>query len=113
MAGRLSAAGHAIKSGSSSTPSELILFNIGEAQKFLQSGKLHPARECLQRALNILPNNLDLMEAIADIDCNLGNIDSARTLYGVIQSLDAKRSSQALGRIRKALGIIADAGQRV
>jgi len=54
-----------------------------------------------------------LMEAIADIDCNLGNIDSARTLYGVIQSLDAKRSSQALGRIRKALGIIADAGQRV
>lgn len=105
MIGRLGAMGHAVDARPSATLSESALRYVEQAEQLLQRGQLSPARDWLERASDLLPGNLELMEAITELDCRLGDLDSARLRYDAIRSLDPKRTSLRLDRIREALGL--------
>jgi polysaccharide pyruvyl transferase WcaK-like protein/glycosyltransferase involved in cell wall biosynthesis/MoaA/NifB/PqqE/SkfB family radical SAM enzyme len=98
MLQRLSAAPPPVAS-----PAEAAQQHINQAQRLLQAGRLVEGRESLLAALRLLPGHVLILELIADLDCRMGNFDSARTMCGEILRLDPKRATPRLQAVQAAL----------
>lgn len=77
---------------------------IRHAQALLQTGRAVEARAALQRAADLMPGQVMIMELLADLDCRLGNLGSARTLLGTILAREPGRDTPRLQGVRRALG---------
>ena len=105
MQGRLGAFHLEPASKTSMLPVEAARNCVAHAERYWQAGELSIAREWLVRALDMVPRQLELMEAVTELDCRLGNLATARNGYEAIVALDPQRQSPALDKIQKALAL--------
>ena len=89
----------------SDSPAEVANRYVQQAERLLNEGQVSQARDWLDRALDLVPGQLDLMEAITELDCHLGQLDDARKRFGIILAADPRRASAGMDRIRDALGL--------
>lgn len=89
----------------SASPADFVLGQVKQAERLIQQGKAIKARECLQSALDVMPTQAVLMEVVAELDCRLGNLPTARRLYEGILKVDPKRATPRLKAIELALGV--------
>ncbi len=73
------------------------------AQELLRRGRHAEAREALQRASDLIPGQLAILELMADLDCRLGRLPSARSLLDTILAREPNRDNPRLQGIRRAL----------
>lgn len=79
--------------------------HVQKAQLLLREGQLTEARGHLAQALSIVPGQVLLMELVADLDCRLGNLDSARGLYDAVLKIEPKRVTPRLQSIQQRLAL--------
>lgn len=77
---------------------------LQQAARLLQARRPEEARRALQQALEWLPGNLTVMEALGELECRLGRLDSARRLHAAIVAAQPGRNSRCLQVIEAALG---------
>ncbi|MBL9215221.1 MAG: polysaccharide pyruvyl transferase family protein [Opitutaceae bacterium] len=76
---------------------------VRRAQELLKAGRNAEARVALQTASDLMPGQVMILELLADLDCRLGNLGSARTLLGMILAREPGRDTPRLQGIRRAL----------
>jgi tetratricopeptide (TPR) repeat protein len=86
---------------------------VQEAQRLLQARQLVQAREYLERAHNLIPEQILIIELLADLDCRLGRLDSARQLIDIIVKREPQRANPRLAAIKSALAVREKAGTPV
>lgn len=110
MMKRLKGAGYVEQPASNSdAPSDAAQRYVQQAERLLQGGQVAQARDWLERALDLVPGQPELMEAITELDCRLGNLDAARKRFLILLASDPRRTSPRMDRIREALGLKTDA----
>lgn len=73
-----------------------------QAQNYLRNNQAVEGREALAQAARLVPENLQILELLADLDCRLGNLTSARALLEQILAQDPRRKTPRLAAIRQA-----------
>lgn len=76
---------------------------VQKAQEFLRTGAHAEARAALQNAADLLPGQLTILELMADLDCRLGRLKTARELLDAILAREPARDNARLQGIRRAL----------
>jgi len=87
------------------SPAETARNCVQQAERFLQQNQPAPARDWLVRALDLVPRHPEVMELLAELDCQLGNHDAARQLYENLVAQNPLRQSPRLEKIRTLLGL--------
>jgi len=76
---------------------------IKQAQEFLRAGRAADARVALKAAADLVPGQVLIMELLADLDCRLGNVSSARALLTSIIAREPARDNPRMQAIRRAV----------
>ncbi|HTO05277.1 MAG TPA: hypothetical protein VL069_16320, partial [Opitutus sp.] len=79
---------------------------VQEAERLVKSRQLVQARGCLERALRLVPEQILIFELLADLDCRLGRLDSARQLLAIILQREPRRSNPRLAAITNVVSTV-------
>lgn len=76
---------------------------LQKAHELLRLGRHAEARQELQNAADLIPGQLAILELMADLDCRLGRLPSAKSLLDTILAREPTRDNVRLQGIRRAL----------
>jgi len=82
---------------------EIALRHTQEAQRLIAAGQFGRARAHLEAASKILPDEMVILELIADMDCRLGKFETAGEIVAKILQRDPKRMTPRLAKLRATL----------